>query len=196
MEIKLVCGFDEAGRGPLAGPVTAGAVILPPDFPTEILNDSKKLSEKKRETAEKIIKEKACWGIGIVDHETIDRMNILNASLYAMKLAFDMMKLKLPEWAAANGISSYALEGIADGIYIPDVKEIECRCAPKADARYPSVMAASIIAKVGRDSIMKEMDRLYPEYGYASHKGYPTKAHMEICRRIGPSPIQRLSFKY
>ena len=196
MEIKLVCGFDEAGRGPLAGPVTAGAVILPPDFPTEILNDSKKLSEKKRETAEKIIKEKACWGIGIVDHETIDRMNILNASLYAMKLAFDMMKLKLPEWAAANGISSYALEGIADGIYIPDVKDIECRCEPKADARYPSVMAASIIAKVGRDSIMKEMDRLYPEYGYASHKGYPTKAHMEICRRIGPSPIQRLSFKY
>lgn len=196
MEIKLVCGFDEAGRGPLAGPVTAGAVILPPDFPTEILNDSKKLSEKKRETAEKIIKEKACWGIGIVDHETIDRMNILNASLYAMKLAFDMMKLKLPEWAAVNGISSYALEGIADGIYIPDVKEIECRCEPKADARYPSVMAASIIAKVGRDSIMKEMDRLYPEYGYASHKGYPTKAHMEICRRIGPSPIQRLSFKY
>lgn len=196
MEIKLVCGFDEAGRGPLAGPVTAGAVILPPDFPTEILNDSKKLSEKKRETAEKIIKEKACWGIGIVDHETIDRMNILNASLYAMKLAFDMMKLKLPEWAAANGISTYALEGIADGIYIPDVKEIECRCEPKADARYPSVMAASIIAKVGRDSIMKEMDRLYPEYGYASHKGYPTKAHMEICRRIGPSPIQRLSFKY
>lgn len=196
MEIKLVCGFDEAGRGPLAGPVTAGAVILPPDFPTEILNDSKKLSEKKRETAEKIIKEKACWGIGIVDHETIDRMNILNASLYAMKLAFDMMKLKLPEWAAANGISSYALEGIADGIYIPDVKEIECHCEPKADARYPSVMAASIIAKVGRDSIMKEMDRLYPEYGYASHKGYPTKAHMEICRRIGPSPIQRLSFKY
>ena len=196
MESKLVCGFDEAGRGPLAGPVTAGAVILPPDFPTEILNDSKKLSEKKRETAEKIIKEKACWGIGIVDHETIDRMNILNASLYAMKLAFDMMKLKLPEWAAANGISSYALEGIADGIYIPDVKEIECRCEPKADARYPSVMAASIIAKVGRDSIMKEMDRLYPEYGYASHKGYPTKAHMEICRRIGPSPIQRLSFKY
>ena len=196
MEIKLVCGFDEAGRGPLAGPVTAGAVILPPDFPTEILNDSKKLSEKKRETAEKIINEKACWGIGIVDHETIDRMNILNASLYAMKLAFDMMKLKLPEWAAANGISSYALEGIADGIYIPDVKEIECRCEPKADARYPSVMAASIIAKVGRDSIMKEMDRLYPEYGYASHKGYPTKAHMEICRRIGPSPIQRLSFKY
>lgn len=196
MEIKLVCGFDEAGRGPLAGPVTAGAVILPPDFPTEILNDSKKLSERKRETAEKIIKEKACWGIGIVDHKTIDRMNILNASLYAMKLAFDMMKLKLPEWAAANGISSYALEGIADGIYIPDVKEIECRCEPKADARYPSVMAASIIAKVGRDSIMKEMDRLYPEYGYASHKGYPTKAHMEICRRIGPSPIQRLSFKY
>lgn len=196
MEIKLVCGFDEAGRGPLAGPVTAGAVILPPDFPTEILNDSKKLSERKRETAEKIIKEKACWGIGIVDHETIDRMNILNASLYAMKLAFDMMKLKLPEWAAANGISSYSLEGIADGIYIPDVKEIECRCEPKADARYPSVMAASIIAKVGRDSIMKEMDRLYPEYGYASHKGYPTKAHMEICRRIGPSPIQRLSFKY
>ena len=103
MEISLVCGFDEAGRGPLAGPVTAGAVILPKDFPVEILNDSKKLSEKKRDSAEKIIMEKSCWGIGIVDHETIDKINILQASMYAMKIAYEMMKSKLPEWLKAQG---------------------------------------------------------------------------------------------
>lgn len=196
MSITLICGLDEAGRGPLAGPVTAGAVILPDDFPVEILNDSKKLSEKKRLAAEEIIKEKACWGIGIVDHETIDRMNILRASLYAMQLAFDMMMLKLPEWALKNGIKDFSVECITDGTSIPPVNCQNVRCEPKADGKYPSVMAASIIAKTGRDRIMMEMDKLYPEYGYAGHKGYPTKAHREKCRQIGPSPIQRLSFKY
>lgn len=196
MSITLICGLDEAGRGPLAGPVTAGAVILPDDFPVEILNDSKKLSEKKRLAAEEIIKEKACWGIGIVDHETIDRMNILRASLYAMQLAFDMMMLKLPEWALKNGIKDFSVECITDGTSIPPVNCQNVRCEPKADGKYPSVMAASIIAKTGRDRIMIEMDKLYPEYGYAGHKGYPTKAHREKCRQIGPSPIQRLSFKY
>ena len=196
MSITLICGLDEAGRGPLAGPVTAGAVILPDDFPVEILNDSKKLSEKKRLAAEEIIKEKACWGIGIVDHETIDRMNILRASLYAMQLAFDMMMLKLPEWALKNGIKDFSVECITDGTCIPPVNCQNVRCEPKADGKYPSVMAASIIAKTGRDRIMMEMDKLYPEYGYAGHKGYPTKAHREKCRQIGPSPIQRLSFKY
>ena len=99
MPEKLICGFDEAGRGPLAGPVTAGAVILPADFPVEILNDSKKLSEKKRIAAEKIIMEKACWGLGIVDHKTIDEMNILKASMYAMKLAYESMIKKTSRMA-------------------------------------------------------------------------------------------------
>ena len=192
----LECGLDEAGRGPLAGPVTAGCVILPEYFPFEILNDSKKLSEKKREEAEKIIFEKACWGLGVVDHETIDKMNILNASLYAMRLAFDMMKLKLTSWLSVNGISEYKISAIVDGNKIPEIDLPDLKAVVKADAKFHSVMAASIIAKVERDKIMKEMDVLYPEYGYAKHKGYPTKNHIEICRKIGPSPIQRLSFKY
>ena len=196
--VKLICGFDEAGRGPLAGPVTAGAVILPDDFPVEILNDSKKLSEKKRDAAEKIILEKACWGLGIVDHETIDRMNILKASMYAMKLAYEMMFKKLPEWCQQNGIenSQFLISGITDGTSVPDIDGIELRCEPKADGKYPCVMAASIVAKVARDRIMKEMDALYPQYGYAKHKGYPTPAHRKICHDIWPSPIQRMSFKY
>lgn len=196
MPSVLLCGLDEAGRGPLAGPVTAGAVVLPEDFPVEILNDSKKLSEKKRDQAEIIIKEKACWGIGIVSHETIDKINILNASMYAMRLAFEMMMMKLPEWAENHGISDYKISCMADGTTVPKIECFRISCEPKADAHYPSVMAASIIAKVGRDRIMYEMDKLYPEYGYAKHKGYPTKAHREICHKIGPSPIQRLSFRY
>lgn len=196
MAMDFLCGLDEAGRGPLAGPVTAGAVILPEDFPVEILNDSKKLSEKKRNQAELVIKEKACWGIGIVSHETIDRINILNASMYAMQLAYEMMLIKLPEWAKTKGISEYLINCITDGTSTPKIKCTRIICEPKADAKYPCVMAASIIAKVGRDRIMYEMDKLYPEYGYASHKGYPTKAHREVCHKIGPSPIQRLSFRY
>lgn len=196
MKISFLCGLDEAGRGPLAGPVTAGAVILPADFPVEILNDSKKLSEKKRDLAEIVIKEKACWGIGIVSHETIDKINILNASMYAMQLAFEMMLMKLPDWAKFHDISEYEINCITDGISIPKINCNQIKCEPKADAHYPCVMAASIIAKVGRDRIMYEMDKLYPEYGYAKHKGYPTKAHREICHKIGPSPIQRLSFRY
>lgn len=191
----LTVGFDEAGRGPLAGPVTAGCVILPSDFPFEILNDSKKLSEKKREAAEVIIKEKALWGIGIVDHKKIDEINILQASLLAMKLAYEEMLLKLPEWCDKNYVKDFELKGITDGTKCPDVS-FECRAEPKADGKYPEVMAASILAKTCRDRIMLELDKLYPEYGYAKHKGYPTKAHMELCRKIGPSPVQRLSFKY
>lgn len=197
--MKYICGMDEAGRGPLAGPVTAGCVLLPKDFPIEILNDSKKLSEKKRDAAEIIIKEKACWGIGIIDEKTIDKINILQASLLAMKTAYDMMILKLPLWCKKNNIAHVPeineITAIADGTFCPDVT-CECRSEIKADGKYPEVMAASIIAKVGRDKIMVEYDKLYPEYGYAKHKGYPTKAHVEVCRRLGPSPIQRLTFKY
>ena len=190
-------GFDEAGRGPLAGPVCAAAVILPSDFPVEILNDSKKLTEKKRIAAEEIIKKKACFGISLVDHKTIDEINILEASMLAMKNAFDEMIKKLPEWCAENQLdfSEVLLNGITDGTRCPDV-QIECRCEPKADGKYPCVMAASILAKNCRDRLMLEMDKLYPEYGYAKHKGYPTKAHREVCHRLGPSPIQRLTFKY
>lgn len=193
----LEVGFDEAGRGPLAGPVSAGCVILPPDFPFEFLNDSKKLSEKKRNAAELIIKEKACWGVALVDHKKIDEINILEASMLAMKLAYEQMVQKLPQWCQNNGIdySKIKLSGITDGTRCPQVP-IECRCEPKADGNYTCVMAASILAKVERDRIMYQMDKLYPEYGYAKHKGYPTKAHKEVCYKIGPSPIQRLSFKY
>ena len=191
----LLCGFDEAGRGPLAGPVTAGAVILPPDFPLEILNDSKKLSPKKRAEAEKVIKEKACWGLGIVNHEKIDEINILQASLLAMRFAFEQMQKKLPDFLKTHALENSVIQAITDGNFCPDVP-LPCRAEPKADAKYPAVMAASIIAKEERDRIMTEYDALSPAYGYAKHKGYPTPAHKKICREIGPSPIQRLTFKY
>lgn len=193
----LSVGFDEAGRGPLAGPVSAAAVILPQDFPLEILNDSKKLTEKKRLAAELVIKEKACWGIALVDHKKIDEINILEASMLAMKNAFEEMLKKLPAWCQSAGLdySSVVLNGITDGTRCPEVS-IECRCEPKADGKYPCVMAASILAKTCRDRLMLEMDKKYPEYGYAKHKGYPTKAHREVCHKLGPSPIQRLTFKY
>ncbi|MBO4547247.1 MAG: ribonuclease HII [Treponema sp.] len=196
----IAVGFDEAGRGPLAGPVCAAAVILPPDFPVELLNDSKKLSEKKRLAAEVVIKEKALWGLSFVDHKTIDKMNILRASLYAMKLAFDDLLAKKDEWIKKNGLGAadYALEkleGIADGTFVPEV-QINCQAVVKADAKYPQVMAASILAKTARDRFMVQMDKKYPGYGYAKHKGYPTAAHKAACRELGPSPIQRLSFSY
>jgi len=196
-KVILQVGFDEAGRGPLAGPVYAAAAILPPDFPTDILNDSKKLSEKKRLAAELVIKEKACYGIAFCDEKEIDQINILEASMLAMKRAFDNLLVKLPAWCQRNNINyeDVELSGMTDGNRCPDV-QIECRCEPKADGKYPSVMAASILAKNERDRFMLEMDKLYPQYGYAKHKGYPTAAHRKICHEIGVSPIQRLSFKF
>lgn len=194
----LEAGFDEAGRGPLAGPVCAAAVILPFDFPVEILNDSKKLTEKKRLAAESVIKEKACYGIALVDHTTIDKINILEASMLAMKNAFEELMNRFPEWCRLQELGDFnqiKLTGITDGTRCPDVP-IECRCEPKADGKYPCVMAASILAKTCRDRLMLEMDKKYPEYGYAKHKGYPTKAHREVCHKLGPSPIQRLTFNY
>ena len=199
----LTCGLDEAGRGPLAGPVSAGAVILPEDFPFEILNDSKKMTEKKREAAEKLIKEKACWAVSFVDEKKIDEINILQASMLAMKKAFEMLLLKFDDWVLKNELDSKLFDKsnimcIADGTSVPDLNDLnaECKSEIKADSKYPCVMAASIIAKVARDKMMIEFDRIYPEYNYRQHKGYPTAAHREICRKIGPSPIQRLSFKY
>lgn len=196
MDSKLfTVGFDEAGRGPLAGPVTAAAVILFDDFPLEILNDSKKLSEKKREQAALIIKEKALWGVASVSHTVIDQINILQASLLAMKNAYLELEKKLVTFLKENHIDDYRLCGITDGNFCPDVS-FECRAEPKADATYSCVMAASILAKTTRDDYMIQMDKKYPQYGYAKHKGYPTAEHKKICHELGPSKIQRLSFKY
>lgn len=206
---SIICGLDEAGRGPLAGPVTAAAVILPEDFPFEILNDSKKLTEKKREAAEKIIKEKSLWAVSFIDEKEIDKINILNASLKAMTRAFDEVAEKLPLWLSVNSFDSglpFTVRAIADGNKIPPIDtekerkiencKITAECMVKADAKVYQVMAASILAKTARDRFMLEMDRLYPEYGYAKHKGYPTPEHKKICQTLGPSPIQRLTFSY
>ncbi len=149
--------------------------------------------------ADEQIREKACFGIGIVDHKKIDEINILQASLLAMKIAFEEMFSKIDDWAKSNGIlllddfSLKNVNAIVDGTFCPKIP-CACRAEPKADAKYPPVMAASILAKVKRDALMREADLLYPGYGYASHKGYPTKAHFEAIERLGFSPIQRLSF--
>ncbi|MBQ7905512.1 MAG: ribonuclease HII [Spirochaetaceae bacterium] len=191
---KIICGIDEAGRGPLAGPVTAAAVILPDDFEIELLNDSKKLSEKKRNALEILIKEKCiAWSVSHISHNIIDEINILNASLLAMKNAYE--SLVTPN---GNIFSGEVNKIIVDGIYFPKLnvsEKIECVTKIKADATEPSVMAASILAKTARDKLMIEYSKIYPEYQYEKHKGYPTKLHKEICKKIGPSPIQRRTFK-
>lgn len=191
---KIICGIDEAGRGPLAGPVTAAAVILPDDFEIELLNDSKKLSEKKRNALEILIKEKCiAWSVSHIPHNVIDEINILNASLLAMKNAYE--SLVTPN---GNIFSGEVNKIIVDGIYFPKLnvnEKIECVAKIKADATEPSVMAASILAKTARDKLMIEYSKIYPEYQYEKHKGYPTKLHKEICKKIGPSPIQRRTFK-
>ena len=180
---EMICGTDEAGRGPLAGPVVAAAVVLPRDFPFFILADSKKMSERKRLEAESVIKEKAiAWAPAAVSHKTIDRINILNASLLAMKLAYEKIK----------GTTAITLL-LADGNKCPDV-DIPCRAIVKGDAKIPEIMAASILAKNERDRLMVLADRKWPAYGYAKHKGYPTAAHIKAIGIYGPSPIQRMTF--
>lgn len=176
-----VCGCDEAGRGPLCGPVVAAAVILPCDFPIEGLNDSKKLSEKKREQLYTLITENAiAYGIAGASPAEIDEINILNASMLAMRRAVE--KLTVPaDFALIDGNCSR-------GFDIPTETII------KGDAKSASVAAASILAKVTRDRLCAEQDKLYPEYGIAKHKGYPTKEHMEAVRKYGPSPIHRITF--
>ena len=192
---KIICGIDEAGRGPLAGPVTAAAVILPDDFEVELLNDSKKLSEKKRLALEELIKQKSiAWSVVHIPHNIIDEINILNASLLAMQNAFE--NLVTPSGDLYKGEVSKI---IVDGIYFPKInvnENVECVTMVKADATEPSVMAASILAKTARDKLMVEYSKIYPEYQYEKHKGYPTKLHKEICKKIGPSPIQRRTFSY
>ena len=189
---KIICGIDEAGRGPLAGPVCAASVILNKEFPRYLLNDSKKLSPARRdELQRKICVEAIAWGVGWASHTEIDSINILQASLLAMKRAFNEMMKK----AVEKKILTYAnIKAIIDGLQVPDI-EVECSAIVKADAKFPEVMAASILAKTERDTYMNEMAKLYPQYGYEKHKGYPTQAHREAVLKYGPSPIQRLTFK-
>jgi ribonuclease HII len=199
----MICGLDEAGRGPLAGPVCAAAVILPPDFPRELLDDSKKLSPRKREEAERAIYASAAlWGLGWASHTEIDELNIHRASLLAMRRAFSALEAH-PRYAALTALAgrpaarsaAERLEAIADGRFTPDIP-IPCRALIKADAEIPEVMAASILAKTARDREMERYARLYPQYGYEQHKGYPTKRHYELLARFGPSPIQRMTFRW
>lgn len=179
--VSMVCGLDEAGRGPLAGPVFAGAVILPEGYVPEGLNDSKKLSEKKREALfEEISKNAVAWAYGTASPEEIDEINILNASMLAMKRAVEKLAVK-PDFLLVDG-------NIVRGFDIKAVPVI------KGDAKSPSIAAASIVAKVLRDRECMEMDKAYPEYGFARHKGYPTKAHFDAVEKFGVSPIHRKSF--
>ena len=182
----FLCGLDEAGRGPLAGPVCAAAVILPVGFPISVLNDSKKLKESDREKARLAICESdAVWGIGWASASEIDEINIHKASLLAMKRAFEAMVKK-------TGIVN--IRAIVDGLFVPDIN-VPCEALVKADSSVPEVMAASILAKTARDRLMEYYGISCPEYGYTQHKGYPTKAHREAIMRFGPSPIQRMSFR-
>ena len=177
----MICGCDEAGRGPLCGPVVAAAVILDPDDEIEGLNDSKKLTEKKREKLFDIIKEKAlAYAIAEATPEEIDKINILNASMLAMRRAVDALPIKA-DFALIDGNCSR-------GFTIPT------KTVVKGDALSSSIAAASILAKVTRDRQCIEHDALYPEYGIAKHKGYPTKDHMDAVRLHGPSPIHRKTF--
>ena len=176
-----VCGCDEAGRGPLCGPVVAAAVILPPDLEIEGLNDSKKLTEKKRDALFDVIKEKAiAYAIAEATPEEIDEINILNASMLAMRRAVEALPVAA-DFALIDGNCSR-------GFTIPTETVV------KGDAKSMSIAAASILAKVTRDRQCEELDRLYPEYGIAKHKGYPTKDHMDAVRKLGPAPIYRKTF--
>lgn len=178
---KVVCGIDEAGRGPLAGPVCAAAVILPLGLEIEGLNDSKKLSEKKREALFDIIKEKAvAYSIALVDEKTIDEINILQATFMAMRNAVDGLLVK-PDIALIDGNQKPGLS-------------IEQRTVVKGDAKSMSIAAASILAKVTRDRFMLEIDKKYPQYQFAKHKGYGTKLHYECIAEYGVSDVHRRSF--
>lgn len=182
MGYKAVCGVDEAGRGPLAGPVFAAAVILPENCEIEGLNDSKKLSEKKREVLFDIIKEKAiAYSIAFGTLEEIEEYNILEATYIAMNRAID-------------GLNINADFALIDGNRVPKGIKIPCDTVVKGDAKSCSIAAASILAKVTRDRLLMEYDKKYPEYHFAQHKGYGTKAHYEAIKQHGVCEIHRLSF--
>ena len=179
--INLIAGMDEVGRGPLIGPVVTACVILPKDFVLEGLTDSKKLSEKKREMLyDVILNEAVSVGVGIVSPERIDEINILNATYEAMREAINNLTVK-PDIL------------LNDAVTIPGV-DIEQVPIIKGDAKSLSIASASIIAKVTRDRLMYHYDELYPEYGFAKHKGYGTKLHTDVLKEIGPCPIHRKTF--
>ena len=178
---SFICGIDEAGRGPLAGPVVAGAVVLKKDAQILYLNDSKKLSEKRREELYLEIQEKAVsWAVGIVSPERIDEINILQATYEAMREA--VSKLSVPPDILLNDAVTIP------GLDIPQVSII------KGDAKSVSIAAASVMAKVTRDHMMARYGELYPQYGFAKHKGYGTAAHIAALKEFGPCPIHRRSF--
>ena len=180
---KIIAGCDEAGRGSLAGPVIAAAVILPKNFKNKILNDSKLVSEKKRDLLRVIIeKEAKSFGIGIVSPIEIDRINILNASFLAMHRAIKKLNLK-PELL------------LIDGNRFNAYQNIKHRCIIKGDSKYLSIAAASILAKTYRDNIMKKLDDKLPEYKWKNNKGYPTKKHRNTIQKIGVSKYHRKSFQ-
>lgn len=178
---ESICGIDEAGRGPLAGPVVAGAVVLPKDCEILFLNDSKKLSEKRREELFLEIQEKAVtWSVGVVGSDVIDEINILQATYEAMRRAI-------------GGLSEVPDILLNDAVTIPGVEIMQVPII-KGDAKSVSIAAASILAKVTRDHMMAEYDTLFPEYGFAKHKGYGTAAHIGAIKEFGPCPIHRRTF--
>ena len=180
--VKTICGIDEAGRGPLAGPVVVAAVIMPKDSMIEGVNDSKKVSEKKREILyEQIINEAISYSVGIIDQKEIDEINILNATKKGLTTAIKGLEVK-PQRIIVD-----ALEHI-DTCQIPYTSII------KGDAKCYSIAAASIIAKVTRDRIMRQWGQIYPDYGFEKHKGYGTKAHIAAIKEYGLTPLHRLSF--
>lgn len=195
----LFCGIDEAGRGALAGPVYAAAVILPDSFDVSVLDDSKKLSPKRRETARIAILEHALyWRIASMPPEQIDKINILQATLAAMKEAFETLFAQYRRDNIDTAVDGERdLTVIVDGNQLPDIcGNFKLIAEPKADGRYPCVMAASILAKTERDHRMMEYHKHYPLYRYDLHKGYGTKLHRSLIELYGPSPIQRQSFKF
>ncbi|MCR4597899.1 MAG: ribonuclease HII [Acetatifactor sp.] len=180
-DYQLICGIDEAGRGPWVGPVVAGAVILPKDCDILYINDSKKLSEAKREELYDVIAEKAvAWAVGSASEKRIDEINILQATYEAMREAISKLGVK-PDLLLNDAV-------IIPGIQTPQVKII------KGDAKSASIGAASIMAKVTRDRMLREYDKLYPEFQFAKNKGYGTKDHIEALLKYGPTPIHRRSF--
>lgn len=179
----IEAGCDEAGRGPLAGPVVAAAVILPKDYKHQLLNDSKQISKSKRAMLRKTIEEDALsYAVAIIDNETIDQLNILKASFTAMHRAIDDLSVR-PELLLIDG-----------NRFIP-YPEIKHECIIKGDGKFLSIAAASILAKEYRDEIMSELARAHPEYGWEKNAGYPTKAHREAIRQFGATPYHRKSFR-
>lgn len=180
---KIVCGCDEAGRGCLAGPVVAAAVILPQDYYHPLLNDSKQVKETDREELRAIITRDAlAYGVGVVDHAEIDQINILKASFLAMHRAVDQLLVR-PDWLIIDGNKFAPYQGIAH------------QCVVKGDSKYTQISAASILAKTYRDELMGKLAAEHPQYLWEINKGYPTIAHRSAIKEFGPSPYHRMSFK-